>query len=84
MGALAWIGPVVLLLSAMLTAGYLLSITIKGFFPGNDYDYKGLVKKEPNLLMIVPVLLFTIIAVGFGMFPTALIHFLQNVAAGVL
>lgn len=84
MGVLSWIGPVVLLLSAMLTAGYLLSITIKGFFPGNDYDYSGLVKKEPNLLMVVPMVLLTVIAVGFGMFPTALIYFLQTAAAGIL
>ncbi|MDO4490360.1 MAG: proton-conducting transporter membrane subunit [Lachnospiraceae bacterium] len=84
MGILSWFGPVVLLLSAMLTAGYLLSITIKGFFPGNDYDYQGLVKKEPNLLMLVPMILFTIAAVGFGMFPTALINFLQTAAAGIL
>ncbi len=84
MGSLSWIGPVVLLLSAMLTAGYLLSITIKGFFPGNDYDYSSLVKKEPNLLMVVPMVLLTVIAVGFGMFPTALIHFLQSAAAGIL
>ncbi len=84
MGVLSWLGPVVLLLSAMLTAGYLLSITIKGFFPGPDYDYQGLVKKEPNLLMTVPMILLTIIAVGFGMFPTALIHFLQSAAAGIL
>ncbi len=84
MGALSWIGPVVLLLSAMLTAGYLLSITIKGFFPGPDYDYRGLVKKEPSLLMTVPMLLLTCAAVGFGMFPTALINFLQTAAAGVL
>ncbi|MDO4616134.1 MAG: proton-conducting transporter membrane subunit [Lachnospiraceae bacterium] len=84
MGALSWIGPVVLLLSAMLTAGYLLTITIKGFFPGNDYDYGSLVKKEPNLLMLVPMIVLTCIAVGFGLFPTALITFLQNAAAGIL
>lgn len=29
-----WIGPVVLLISALLTAGYLLPITIQGFFRG--------------------------------------------------
>ncbi len=84
MGILTWLGPVVLLLSAMLTAGYLLSITIKGFFPGADYNYSSLVKKEPNLLMTVPMLILTVLAVGFGMFPAALIHFLQSCAAAVL
>lgn len=33
-GVFSWLGPVVLLVSALLTAGYLLPITMKGFFPG--------------------------------------------------
>ena len=31
-----WLAPVILLISALLTAGYLLPITIRGFFPGKD------------------------------------------------
>ena len=33
-GVFAWLGPVVLLISALLTAGYLLPVAMKGFFPG--------------------------------------------------
>lgn len=33
-GIFAWLGPVVLLVSALLTAGYLLPAAMKGFFPG--------------------------------------------------
>jgi len=84
MGAFAWVGPVVLLLSAMLTAGYLLPISIQAFFPGETYDYAKLQKKEPNLLMTVPMILFTATAVLFGMFPGPFISFLQNIAAGIL
>lgn len=84
MGAYTWIGPVVLLLSAMLTAGYLLPISIQAFFPGAQYDYEGIVKREPNLLMTVPMLLFTAAAVLFGMFPGPFMNFLQTIAAGVL
>lgn len=36
-GAWSFIGPAVLLVSALLTAGYLLPLTIRGFFPGADY-----------------------------------------------
>ena len=32
----SWLVPVVLLISALLTAGYLLPISIAGFFPGRD------------------------------------------------
>ncbi|MBQ3028726.1 MAG: proton-conducting membrane transporter, partial [Lachnospiraceae bacterium] len=36
-GAFSYIGPAVLLVSALLTAGYLVSITADGFFPGKDF-----------------------------------------------
>jgi len=84
MGVYTWIGPVILLLSAMLTAGYLLPVSIQAFFPGADYNYEELRKIEPGLLMIIPMLLFTAAAVLFGMFPGPFMNFLQSIAAGVL
>lgn len=80
----AWMGPVVLLLSAMLTAGYLLPVSIQAFFPGQDYDYEHAVKREPNLLMTVPMILFTVAAVIFGIFPGTFMNFLQDIATTVL
>ncbi len=44
-GVFAWLGPVVLLLSALLTAGYLFPITMKGFYPGKSEE-EGKEKKE--------------------------------------
>jgi multicomponent Na+:H+ antiporter subunit D len=82
-GFFTWLGPVVLLLSALLTAGYLLPISIQAFFPGQSFDYEGLQKKEPNLLMTVPMVLFTAAAVLFGIFPGSFMGFLQNIAAGI-
>lgn len=72
MPVLSWLGPVILLISALLTAGYLLSITIKGFLPGEDYDYGSLEKKEPPLIMVIPILLLTALAVLVGLFPNTL------------
>lgn len=74
----SWIGPVVLLVSALLTAGYLLPITIQGFFPGADYDYKALKKKEPSALMTFPVLILTVLTVFMGLFPGQLISWIQQ------
>ena len=54
----SWLGPVVLLVSALLTAGYLLPIVVDGFLPGADYDYASLQKKEPKLVMVVPIIIF--------------------------
>ncbi len=66
------LGPVILLVSALLTAGYLLPLTIHGFFPGADYDYDRLQKKEPCKLMRVPILMLTALSVLAGIFPFAI------------
>lgn len=82
-GITAYLGPVVLLVSALLTAGYLLPITIKGFFPGETYDYAALEKKEPNVLMLAPLAVFAAAAVLLGMFPNALANLFTE-AVGLL
>lgn len=79
-----WIGPVILLVSALLTAGYLLPITIRGFFPGADYDYNALEKKEPSWLMTVPVLTLTILSVAIGLVPNELIDYLSQMIEKIL
>ncbi len=81
-GVFSWLGPVVLLVSALLTAGYLLPLTIQGFFPGADAEKQE--NHEPSRLMLFPVLLLTFGAVVFGCFPTLLLSFLQNVAKSVI
>ena len=73
-----WLGPVVLLVSALLTAGYLLPLTIHGFLPGSDYDYAKHVKREPSPLMTIPILIMTVLSVLIGLFPTPLIDFLTR------
>lgn len=81
-GVFSWLGPVVLLVSALLTAGYLLPLTIQGFFPGADAKKQE--NHEPSRLMLFPVLVLTFGAVVFGCFPTPLLSFLQNVAKTVI
>lgn len=68
-GYINWIGPAVLLVSALLTAGYLLPISMNGFFPGDDFDAEKVEKLEPNWLMNGPIIILTIIAVVIGLFP---------------
>lgn len=80
---MAYGGIAVLLISALLTAGYLLPITISGFFPGSGYDYGSLKKKEPEKLMIIPVLILTVLTVLLGLFPNPIVHFIQNAVSSV-
>ena len=42
---------------------------IAAFFPGEEYDYAGMVKKEPNVTMLLPMLLFAGMVVVLGFFP---------------
>lgn len=76
------LGPVILLVSALLTAGYLLPPVIHGFFPGADYDYGGLQKKEPCKVMTVPILILTILSVLIGLFPDMIVNFIHMAITG--
>ena len=80
----SWLGPVVLLTSALLTAGYLLPITVNGFLPGADFDYSTLQKKEPVKTMLVPLLILAALAVLLGVFPGVLTGYLAELIAAVL
>ena len=74
---ISWLGPVVLLISALLTAGYLLPIAIDGFFPGPDFDYKHLEKKEPTRQMTIPIMILAALAILFGLFPNGIIDYIM-------
>lgn len=80
----SWLGPAILLVSAVLTAGYLLPIAIQGFLPGEDYDYGKLVKREPSWRMLAPVCILAALSVLFGIWPTGLIDLLTGIAATLM
>ena len=64
LGALKYVACAVLLVSAILTAAYLLPIMIKGFFVGE----KTFEKNEPNKLMTVPLVCLIAIVFLVGIF----------------
>lgn len=78
-GVFQWLIPVVLLISALLTAGYLLPITVSGFFPGKDAAPAERIKEPP--LMIIPVLVLGALAVLLGLFSGGIVEFTGRVAA---
>lgn len=57
------------MVSALLTAGYLLPIITEAFFPGEDYDYSSLEKIENSWQIKAPLLILGIAVVVFGAFP---------------
>lgn len=68
----SWLGPVILLVSALLTAGYLLPISINGLLPGAEFDSTALEKKEPKPVMVVPIIVLTVLTVILGVYPQIL------------
>ncbi len=58
LGGLRYVILAVLIISALLTAGYLLPLTVKGFFPKKDYVP---VKQETPAVMFVPLLILGIL-----------------------
>lgn len=78
MKVFAVLGPVVLLISALLTAGYLLPITIDGFLPGEEYEEKE--RCEAPGGMVIPIVVLTILGVGIGVFAEPLVDFSKEMA----
>ena len=80
--SVSWIGPTVLLISAILTAAYLFTVVIKGCFPGED------VKPEPNceagLPMLAPMAVFAALIVLLGVFSGPIISYLETLASTLL
>ena len=77
---LSWLGPVILLISALLTAGYLLPVTIAGFFPGKDYKTKER-SREGGVLMILPMLILGVLTIVLGIFSGSISSFIEKVVS---
>ena len=74
----SWLGPVVLLISALLTAGYLLPIAIDAFFPGPNFEYENLERKDPTNQMHVPIMILAALAILLGMFPNFFVNYMSE------
>lgn len=81
---IAFGGIACLLLSALLTAIYMLTIVVRAFFPGKDFNMAALEGvKDPNWKMLVPLFVFTLFIVAFGFCSSSLVEFFTKVAAGL-
>ena len=79
-----WLGPVILLLSALLTAGYLFPIAVHGFLPGKTYEKNPAKNCEADLKMTVPMMILAAFALLLGVFSSGIIAFVSQVAAGLM
>lgn len=78
------IGSVVLLISALLTAGYLFPIAIRGFITGHDVSAEAVAKDDAPRMMLIPLLVLAVLSVVIGLFPGALIDLLTRVGTALM
>ena len=81
---LAYVGIAALLVSALLTAIYMLNIVVRAFFPKQNFNYDSIKDvKDPSWKMCLPLLICAVgtVVLGFGMGP--LVQFFTDIASGL-
>ena len=80
-GPMAYWGIGILMVSALLTAGYLLPIVVRAFFPGKEFDQQSVVRQQNTWFMWITLCLLAGAAGGTGMFPGVLEPLLSGIVA---
>ena len=82
---LAYLGVGALLISALLTAIYMLTVVVRAFFPQRELSYAALEGiHDPNWYMLVPLFVFCIMIVFFGLYSTPFVDFLTTIGKGLI
>lgn len=80
------IGVVALLISALLTAGYVLTIVIRAYFKKpNDYNINNYNQaKDCNYKFIIPIATFSILSLLLGIFANPILNLISNLLGGII
>jgi len=82
---LSYVGIGGLLVSALLTAIYMLTIVVRAFFPVKDTDFSKISGyKDPNYKMTLPLIVFTIAVIIFGVYSQPFVNLFDQVARGLI
>ena len=80
---LSWLGPACLLASALLTAVYLLSISIRAYFPPKDKEIQPTCHEVPAPMLFSEILLAVLVVV-LGVFAQNLVDIFNVIIAGFM
>ncbi len=76
-------GAGALIASAFLCAMYTLTISVRAFFPADmKNQFAGCARDDADLLMLLPIVVFTVVNVGLGIFPGGIMGIIGNIAGG--
>ncbi|MBP5304886.1 MAG: proton-conducting membrane transporter, partial [Lachnospiraceae bacterium] len=73
---LSYIGIAALLISALLTAVYLMSIMVRAYFRPFESDKEV---KDPNAYMVIPQFVFCAMMIGFSLFGSYICNFMAEI-----
>ncbi|MDE6950393.1 MAG: proton-conducting membrane transporter [Lachnospiraceae bacterium] len=84
MNVQAYFGIACLLISALLTALYMMNAVIRAFLPKRDFDYGKLSGvSDPGWKMCLPLLVFSASILMLGIFSGPLVRFFRDIADGM-
>ncbi len=79
---LAFVGVFALLVSALLTAIYMMSISFRAFCPGREFDYGTVAGyRDPGWRMLVPLVVFVLVLFLFGLHSEPLVKLFTALAS---
>ncbi len=81
----AYLGTACLIGAAFFCAVYTLTVSVRAFFPVEGTSrWEDTDLSDPGWRMLVPITLFSVINVAFGVFPGPVMGFLEQVSRGVM
>ena len=81
---MAYVGIVCLLISALLTAIYMMTIIMRAFFTPEGFDETSVANvTDPGWKMCTPIIVCAVLTFVLGCFSTPLVQFFATVAAGL-
>ena len=81
-GAVAYLLPAVLLVSALMTAGYLFPPVMQAFFPGEDAPKEARIR-EP-LALVLPLAVLGVLGFALGLFGDSIVAAVQSIVSSML
>lgn len=83
---MGYVGLACILISALLTAIYMLTVSVRAFFPGKDFDHSSLSEEisDPTWKMLVPLFVFVVLMFVIGLCPSVLTNAVESVVSTVI
>lgn len=81
---IAFVGMLVIMISALLTAGYLFPIFIRGYFPRVEFAKKEYEKCEPSAWMVAPLVILVVMILILGIYPYMIFEEFSQLALALM